>query len=125
MWRRAGLTACSSFFVVANLCGSQVILRPPLSRRGQASARDSGAGAGLGETTVGFRARPGQPARTSIVELRAVRVDLDGPWRLTGWPPVQRVVGLRCAGGLKNITRPLRAVAWRRANMSGAIGWRR
>lgn len=39
----------------------------------------------LGQTTVELRARPGQAARTAIVEVRAVRVDLDGPWRLSGW----------------------------------------
>ena len=39
----------------------------------------------LGETTLELRARPGQPARTATVELRAVRVDLDGPWRPGGW----------------------------------------
>jgi hypothetical protein len=41
----------------------------------------------MGQTTVALRARPGQPARTAIVELRQVRVDLDGPWRLGGWQP--------------------------------------
>jgi hypothetical protein len=39
----------------------------------------------LGQTTVELRARPGQAARTAIVEIRAVRVDLDGPWRPGGW----------------------------------------
>jgi hypothetical protein len=38
-----------------------------------------------GQTTVELRARPGQPARTAIVEIRAVGVDLDGPWRAGGW----------------------------------------
>lgn len=41
----------------------------------------------LGQTTVEVRARPGQAARTAIVEVRAVRVDLDGPWRVGGWQP--------------------------------------
>jgi hypothetical protein len=41
----------------------------------------------LGQTTVELRARPGQPARTAIVEIRTVRVDLDGPWRPGGWQP--------------------------------------
>ncbi len=41
----------------------------------------------LGQTTVALRARPGQPARTAIVEVRAVPVDLDGPWRPGGWQP--------------------------------------
>jgi Transposase DNA-binding/Transposase Tn5 dimerisation domain len=39
----------------------------------------------LGQTTVEVRARPGQPARTAMVAVRAVRVDLDGPWRPGGW----------------------------------------
>jgi hypothetical protein len=39
----------------------------------------------LGQTTVEVRARAGQPARTAIVQARAVRVDLDGPWRPGGW----------------------------------------
>ena len=41
----------------------------------------------LGQTTVEVRARPGQSARTAIVEVRTVRVDLDGPWRVGGWQP--------------------------------------
>ena len=39
----------------------------------------------LGETTVELRSRGGEAARTAIVELRGVRVDLDGPWRPGGW----------------------------------------
>jgi len=39
----------------------------------------------LGQSTVEVRARGGQPARTAIVELRRVRVKLDGPWRPGGW----------------------------------------
>ncbi len=35
----------------------------------------------LGQSTVELRARPGQSARTAIVELRSVRVDLRGAWR--------------------------------------------
>ena len=31
------------------------------------------------------RARGSQPARTATVQLRSVRVDLDGPWRPGGW----------------------------------------
>jgi hypothetical protein len=41
----------------------------------------------LGQSTVEVRARGGQPARTAIVELRSVRVKLDGPWRPDGWQP--------------------------------------
>jgi hypothetical protein len=39
----------------------------------------------LGQTTVAVRARGGQAARTAIVEVRSVRVNLDGPWRPGGW----------------------------------------
>ena len=39
----------------------------------------------LGHSTVELRSRGGEPARTAIVELRSVRVDLDGPWRPGGW----------------------------------------
>lgn len=39
----------------------------------------------LGQSTIELRARPGQAARTAIVELRAVAVDVDGPWRPGGW----------------------------------------
>jgi len=38
----------------------------------------------LGQSTVELRSRAGEPARTAIVELRAARVDLDGPWRPGG-----------------------------------------
>jgi hypothetical protein len=48
----------------------------------------------LGQTTVELRARPGQPARTAIVEVRSVRVDLDGPWRPGGWQPPLLGVGV-------------------------------
>lgn len=39
----------------------------------------------LGRSTVEVRTRGGQPARTASVELRCVRVQLDGPWRPGGW----------------------------------------
>ena len=39
----------------------------------------------LGQTTVELRARPGQGARTAMVEIRQVPVDFDGPWRPGGW----------------------------------------
>jgi len=39
----------------------------------------------LAQSTVEVRARAGQGARTAIVELRSVRVDLDGPWRPGRW----------------------------------------
>lgn len=47
----------------------------------------------LGQTTVPLRARAGQPARTAIVELRGVRLDLDGPWRPSGQKAPLRNVG--------------------------------
>jgi hypothetical protein len=39
----------------------------------------------LGQMTVEIRARPGRAARTAMVELRSVRVNIDGPWRPAGW----------------------------------------
>lgn len=48
----------------------------------------------LGQSTVELRTRGGQPARTAIVELRSVRVDLDGPWRPGGWQAPLRQVGV-------------------------------
>ena len=59
----------------------------------------------LGETTVEVRSRAGQPARTAIVQVRSMRVDLDGPWRPGGWQrPLRDVGGGRgqrspCSGG--------------------------
>jgi len=38
----------------------------------------------LGRSAVEVRSRGGEPARTAIVELRAMQVDLDGPWRPGG-----------------------------------------
>ena len=46
----------------------------------------------LGRCTIELRARPGQPARTAIVELRSTRVDLQGPWRPGGKQPPLRAV---------------------------------
>ena len=46
----------------------------------------------MGQSTVELRARPGQAARTAIVQIRAVRLDLDGPWRPGGWQPELRGV---------------------------------
>lgn len=48
----------------------------------------------LGQSTVEVRSRGGQPARTAIVEMRSVRVDLDGPWRPGGWQPPLKGVGV-------------------------------
>ena len=46
----------------------------------------------LGQSPVEVRSRGGEPARTAIVELRSVCVDLDGPWRPGGWQPPLRGV---------------------------------
>jgi len=48
----------------------------------------------LGLSTVEVRARGGQPARTAMVQLRSVRVALDGPWRPDGWQPPLPDVGV-------------------------------
>jgi hypothetical protein len=39
----------------------------------------------LGVSSVELRSRPGQAARTAVVEIRAAQVNLDGPWRPGGW----------------------------------------
>jgi hypothetical protein len=39
----------------------------------------------LGQSTVELRSRGGESARTAIVEMGSVQVDLDGPWRPGGW----------------------------------------
>src|SRR6185436_2546731 len=39
----------------------------------------------LGLSTVELRSRGGEPARTAVVEVKARRVALDGPWRPGGW----------------------------------------
>lgn len=44
----------------------------------------------MGQCTVELRARPGQAARTAIVQIRAMGMDLDGPWRPGGWQPELR-----------------------------------
>jgi hypothetical protein len=41
----------------------------------------------LGQMTVKVRARPGQSARTASVQVRAMELRLDGPWRPGGWQP--------------------------------------
>jgi len=48
----------------------------------------------LGETLVEVRSRGGQAARKAIVEIRSVRVDLDGPWRPGGWQAPLRDIGV-------------------------------
>jgi hypothetical protein len=77
---------------------------PPRGRRAP-NARRLAEGAGrlhealkhasvVGQTTVELRARPGQAARTARVQLRSVRVDLDGPWRPGAWQEPVRDVGV-------------------------------
>ncbi len=39
----------------------------------------------LGLSTVELRSGGGEPARTAVVEIKARRVALDGPWRPGGW----------------------------------------
>lgn len=48
----------------------------------------------LGRAVVEIRAREGQPKRTAIVELRAARVALDGPYRPGGWQEPLRDIGV-------------------------------
>lgn len=48
----------------------------------------------LGQSTVEVRSRGGEAARTAIVELRSVQVDLDGPWRPGGRQEPLRGVNL-------------------------------
>ncbi|HZM03150.1 MAG TPA: IS4 family transposase [Candidatus Saccharimonadales bacterium] len=64
----------------------------------------------LGRSTVEVRSRGGQPARTAIVELRSVRVNLDGPWRPGGWqPPLPNMgaVEVREVDAPEGVTEPL------------------
>ena len=48
----------------------------------------------LGVGYVELRSRGKAPARTVTVEFRSVRVDLDGPWRPTGWQPPLANIGV-------------------------------
>jgi hypothetical protein len=69
--------------------GIDFIIRACQDRRlaeGAGKLTEALAGAAvLGQSTVELRSRGGEAARTAIVELRSVRVDLDGPWRPGGW----------------------------------------
>jgi Transposase DNA-binding/Transposase DDE domain len=47
-----------------------------------------------GRTTVEVRSRGSEPARTAIVEVRSMRVDLDGPWRPEGWQQPLKNIGV-------------------------------
>lgn len=91
----------SDFYEPLQLCqqhGVDFVIRACQDRR---LAEDAGRlwerlarAAVLGQSTVEVRSRAGQPARTAIVELRSVRVDLDGPWRPGGWQSPLRNVGI-------------------------------
>jgi hypothetical protein len=64
----------------------------------------------LGTSTVALRSRGGEPARTATVALRAVRVDLAGPWQPGGWQPAVRgvwAVEVQEAGAPATVTAPL------------------
>jgi hypothetical protein len=56
-----------------------------LAREGGKLRAALAAAPGLGQSPVELRSRGGVAARTAIVQLRAVQVDLDGPWRPGGW----------------------------------------
>jgi hypothetical protein len=82
----------SDFYEPLQICqqhGVDFIIRGFNNRRlaeGQGHLQAAlASGVVLGQTTVELRTRPGQTARTAKVELRAVQVDLDGPWRPGGW----------------------------------------
>jgi hypothetical protein len=64
----------------------------------------------LGQITVALRSRGGESARTALVELRSVRVDLDGPWRPGGWQEPLRgvtVLEVREVQAPEGVTEPL------------------
>lgn len=82
----------SDFYEPVQICqqvGVDFIIRAWHDRRladGAGKLKEAVAGAPvLGQSTVELRSRGGEPARTAIVELRSVQVDLDGPWRPGGW----------------------------------------
>jgi len=89
----------SDFYEPMQICqqhGVDFVIRGAVDRRlteGTGHLSDALAQASiLGECVVEVRARRGQPARTAIVQVRSVRVDLDGPWRPKGWQPPLREV---------------------------------
>jgi len=107
----------SDFYEPLQLCQQQgvdfVVRSGPDRRLAEADGRLRAALAaapGLGRTTVEVRARAGQPARTAVVELRSVRVALDGPWRPGGWQaplPDVGVVEVREVEAPAGVTEPL------------------
>ena len=91
----------SDFYEPIQLCrqhGVDFVIRSAHDRRladGAGHLREALAQAPvLGRTTIKVRARGGQPARTAIVELRSVRLDLDGPYRPGGWEEPLRDIGV-------------------------------
>ena len=80
----------SDIYEVLQLCGQQgvdFVIRGCQDRRlaDEGHLKEAAAkGRVLGQTMVEIRSRPGQAARAAIVEVRSVRVDLDGPWRPGG-----------------------------------------
>jgi len=83
-------------FQIGQQTGVDFIIRGGCDRRLAAGAGKLAAALAqapvLGQSPVELRSRGGEPARTAIVELRSVRVDLDGPWRPGGWQePLQGV----------------------------------
>jgi hypothetical protein len=89
----------SDFYEPIQICqevGTDFIIRAYQDRRLADDAgklRDALARAPvLGQSTVELRSRGGESARTAIVQLRSVCVDLDGPWRPGGWQDPLRAV---------------------------------
>ena len=107
----------SDFFEPIQICqerGVDFVIRAYQDRRladGAGKLREALARAPvLGRHTVELRARPGGAARTAIVELRAARVDLDGPWRPGGWQEQMRgvwVLEAREVDAPQGVTQPL------------------
>ncbi len=82
----------SDIYEVLRLCqqhGVDFVIRACQDRRLAGSAGHLRAALNqapvLAQSTVEVRSRAGQGARTARVELRSVRVDLDGPWRPGRW----------------------------------------
>jgi len=108
----------SDFYEPIQICqrlGVDFIIRACHDRRlaegvGKLTAALAGA-AVLGQSTVELRSRRGEAARTAIVELRSVQVDLDGPWRPGGWQEPLRavtVVEVREVHAPEGVGEPLR-----------------
>jgi len=91
----------ADFYEPLKICqqhGVEFVIRGTVDRRlaneaGHLNARLPKAPV-LAQSTVEVRARAGQPARTAIVQMRSVHVDLDGPWRPGGWQPAIKAVNV-------------------------------